>query len=450
MLAEIMIFVPSVARFRADFISAKLEKAQIASLSVLASENAQISPELIRELVESAEVYNVILRRADASQLILSSPVPGPVTTMVDLRDPSAWYLIRGAMTQLLGPREGVIRAVGAPSQVTSTSIEVAMPQAPLYDEMVDYGLRILALSLIISIIAAVLLFLAVRVFMVRPITRVVDYMTAYSRAPEDVRHIIEPQERIREVRAAEDALAGMQRQLTGSLKQKERLAQLGGAVAKISHDLRNILTTATLLADRMERSEDPTVQRTAPKLVSSLSRAVNLCETTLAFGKAEEAPPRLSRVPLAMLVNDVLESEKLSGDINVTYVDDVPPGMSIRADNEQIFRVLSNLVRNARQAIEATGQHGTITVKAQEDEAAWEILVCDNGPGLPPKAQENLFQAFEGGVRKGGTGLGLVIAADLIRGHGGALRLLNTSEQGTEFAITLPKGAAALGQAAE
>ena len=88
--------------------------------------------------------------------------------------------------------------------------------------------------------------------------------------------------------------------------------------------------------------------------------------------------------------------------------------------------------------------------MKAQEDEAAWEILVCDTGPGLPPKAQENLFTAFEGGVRKGGTGLGLVIAADLIRGHGGALSLLTTGEEGTEFAITLPKGAAELGQAAE
>ena len=344
MLAEIMIFVPSVARYREDYLIQKLEKAQIASLSVLASQSNRISPQLAEELLQNAGVYNVVLRRNEASQLVLSSPVPGPVTTMVDLREPTAWYLIRGAMMQLAMPGEGVIRALGAPTQGSGLLIEVAMDQKPLRDAMIDYGIRILVLSLVISVIAAALLFLAVRRVMVRPITRVVDYMTAYSRAPEDVRSIIEPQENIRELRAAEDALAGMQRQLTGSLKQKERLAQLGGAVAKISHDLRNILTTATLLADRMERSEDPTVKRTAPKLVNSLSRAVNLCETTLAFGKAEEAPPTLTRVPLAMLVDDVLESEKLSGDGSVTLVDDVPPGMSVRADNEQIFRVLSNL----------------------------------------------------------------------------------------------------------
>ncbi len=450
MLAEVMIFVPSVARYREDYLNQKLEKAQIASLSVLASESNRISPQLAGELLQNAGVYNVVLRRNEASQLVLSSPVPGPVTTMVDLRDPSAWYLIQGAMMQLLGPGEGVIRALGSPTQGSGILIEVAMDQKPLRDAMVDYGLRILVLSLVISVIAAALLFLAVRRVMVRPITRVVDHMAAYAQAPEDVRLIIEPQENIRELRAAEDALAGMQRQLTGSLKQKERLAQLGGAVAKISHDLRNILTTATLLVDRMESSEDPTVKRTAPKLVNSLSRAVNLCETTLAFGKAEEAAPVLNLVRLAHLIDDVIESERLAGDGSVTLIDDVPPGMSVRADSEQLYRVFSNLVRNARQAIEASGNPGTITVKAQEDDQQWEILVCDTGPGLPPKAQEHLFTPFEGGVRKGGTGLGLVIAADLVRGHGGQLMLLKTGEEGTEFAIRLPKGAAELSQAAE
>ena len=90
-----------------------------------------------------------------------------------------------------------------------------------------------------------------------------------------------------------------MQTQLTQALRQKERLAQLGRAVAKISHDLRNILTTAQLFADRLEGSADPAVARSAPKLVNSISRAVNLCESTLAFGKAEEAPPRLTRFAL-------------------------------------------------------------------------------------------------------------------------------------------------------
>ncbi|MFY0690339.1 MAG: HAMP domain-containing histidine kinase [Paracoccaceae bacterium] len=440
MAAEVLIFVPSVARFREDYLLARVEKAQIASLSVLASERSVVSAELAQELLDNAGVYNVALRRDAVSQLVLSSPVPGLVTTMVDLRDPSPFYLIRGAMMQLAGPADGVIRVIGSPTQAAGSLIDVTMPQAPLREAMIDYGIRILLLSLVISVISAALLFLAVRRFMVKPIKRVVRHMEVYSEAPEDARHLITPTSDIHELRAAEDALADMQTQLTGALKQKEHLAQLGGAVAKISHDLRNILTTATLLADRMERSEDPAVQRSAPKLVNSLSRAVNLCESTLAFGRAEEAPPSLTMIQVANVVDDVLQSERLAADGQVDLIDDVPPGMSVRADGEQIFRVLTNLVRNARQAIEATRKPGTITVSASEDDAAWSITVTDTGPGLPPKAQEHLFTPFEGGVRKGGTGLGLVIAAELARGHGGRLELVKTDEAGTAFRLTLPR----------
>ena len=112
-----------------------------------------------------------------------------------------------------------------------------------------------------------------------------------------------------------------------------------------------------------------------------------------------------------------------------------------VRADPEQLYRVLANLVRNARQAIVAAGRPGKITVTATSDDIAWTIEVCDDGPGLPPKAREHLFTAFRGGARKGGSGLGLAIAAELVRGHGGKLELSSTGPSGTNFMITLPKG---------
>jgi signal transduction histidine kinase len=265
--------------------------------------------------------------------------------------------------------------------------------------------------------------------------------MQTYAEAPEDARRVIEPNADVEELRAAEDALKSMQMQLTGALRQKERLAQLGGAVAKISHDLRNILTTAQLFADRIEGSADPVVARTAPKLVNSISRAVSLCESTLAFGKAEEPPPQLRRLNLAQLAAEVAEGEGLGVETQITCLIDIPPGLTVRADSEQLYRVLSNLVRNARQAIDATGQPGTIELSAGEEDGEWWIRVGDTGPGLPPKAREHLFSAFQGGVRKGGTGLGLVIAAELVRGHGGRLELTRSDEDGTEFMIHLPKG---------
>ena len=330
---------------------------------------------------------------------------------------------------------------IGYPVQDAGTLIEVTMETKPLRDAMVDYGLRILVLSALISVVTALLLFLAVRRLLVLPIRRVVRHMQTYAEAPEDARTVIAPNADVEELRMAEEALQSMQTQLTGALRQKERLAQLGGAVAKISHDLRNILTTAQLFADRLEGSADPVVARAAPKLINSISRAVSLCETTLAFGKAEEPPPQLRRLNLAKLVGEVAEGEGLGSETSITCLIEVPPGLILRADSEQLYRVLSNLIRNAREAIEATRQPGTIEVSAGEDEAEWWIRVGDTGPGLPPKAREHLFAAFQGGARKGGTGLGLAIAAELVRGHGGRLELARSDAEGTEFAIHLPKG---------
>ncbi|WP_108853242.1 sensor histidine kinase [Albidovulum aquaemixtae] len=440
MLAEILIFVPSVARFREDYILSRLERAQIASLALLATDG-MIEENLERELLANAEVYNVVLRRDEVRQLVLSSPIPAPIEQSYDLRDAPAWELIRDAVACLIDPENRVIRVMGSPVRQAGLLIEATMDTAPLRSAMIDYGLRILGLSALISAVTAVLLFLAVQRLLVTPIRRVVNHMTVYAEAPEDARRVIEPTASVAELREAEEALQSMQRQLTGALRQKDRLAQLGGAVAKVSHDLRNILTTAQLVADRMESSDDPMVKRAAPKLVGSISRAVGLCESTLAFGKAEELPPMLARFMLSSLVSDVVESEKLAVDGDaVEFVIDVPGSLAIRADHEQLHRVLTNLVRNARQAIEATAKPGTIEIGAGEEEEGWWIRLGDTGPGLPARAREHLFQPFQGGIRKGGTGLGLAIAAELVRGHGGRLELLKSDAEGTEFMLHLPR----------
>jgi signal transduction histidine kinase len=418
----------------------RLEKAQIASLALLATDDAMISDDLEQELLQNAEVFNVVLRRDEVRQLVLSSEIPAPIHDSFDLRMAGPWELIRDATTVLMDPQNRIIRVIGNPVQDAGLLIEITMETGPLRAAMVDYGLRILFLSALISVVTAFLLFLAVQRLLVGPIRRVVLHMQAYAEAPEDARRVIAPSAEVEELRVAEEALQSMQTQLTGALRQKERLAQLGGAVAKISHDLRNILTTAQLFADRIDSSGDPMVARAAPKLVASISRAVSLCESTLAFGKAEEPPPQLKRLPLRRLAEDIADGEGLNDGGLVTCLIDVPAGLVIRADAEQLHRVLTNLIRNARQAIEAVGQPGTIEISGGEDETDWWIRVGDTGPGLPPKAREHLFSAFQGGARKGGTGLGLAIAAELVRGHGGRLELSRSDADGTEFLIRLPK----------
>ncbi len=440
MLAEVLIFVPSVAGFREDYLRTRLERAQIASLALLADD--MIDPDLEQELLQTAGVFNVVLLRDEARELILSSPVPSPVVATFDLRDPSRLRLIADALARLVRAEDEVIRVIGAPVRMGGIEIEVTMPAQPLHAAMIDYSRNILWLSLVISGITAGLLFLVVRVLFVRPIKIVVGSMISYAQAPEDARRVLEPTSKLAELREAEEALHDMQTQLSAALKQKERLAQLGGAVARISHDLRNILTTAQLFADRVEMSGDPGVQRTVPKLIGSINRAVNLTEATLSFGRAEDPAPRLARIPLAEIVEDVVESERMAtGEHDISYGADVPTGLTVRADEEQLYRILRNLVRNARQAIEATGEAGEIAVAAAEGPREWTITVSDTGPGLPAKTQETLFQPFSAGSRKGGTGLGLAIAADLARGHGGRLELVRTGPEGTRFAIHLPRG---------
>ena len=387
MLAEVLIFVPSIARFREAYLLSHLERAQIASLALLADD--MLESELEAELLENAGVFNVVLRRDEMRQLMLSSPIPEPISETYDLRMAGPFTLIRDALARMITPGNEVIRVIGAPVREAGLLIEITMETAPLRESMIDYGLRILALSAVISVFTAVLLFLAVRVFLVRPIKGVVRYMKRYADAPEDAHGIIEPSAGVIELREAEEALRQLQTDLTHALKQRERLAQLGGAVAKVSHDLRNILTSAQLFADRLESSEDPLVRRMAPKLVNSITRAVSLCESTLAFGRAEEPAPTLTVFPLSDVVRDVFESEKLAAEsCRVEFIENIPAGLNVRADPEQMFRVLSNLVRNARQALAATSEPGSITVSAREDDDNWWIEIADTGPGLPPKAR--------------------------------------------------------------
>jgi len=367
--------------------------------------------------------------------------MPTNVDATFDLRDPGVVMLLRDALATLLQREDRVIRVIGTPVKAGGQEIEATTFETPLREAMYDYGRNIFYLSLLISVITAGLLFLAVRRFIVSPIRDVAHNMTAFQESPEDARRIITPSASVHELRSAEVALHDMQMRVAASLKQKERLAQLGGAVAKVSHDLRNMLTTATLVADRLAASSDPVVARAAPKLIGSLDRAINLCERTLVFGKAEEPAPKIEDMRLIEVVQDVVESELLRTEGTLVSIEaDIPEGLRVSADREQLFRVIINLARNARQAIEKTGASGVVRIEARDGGADTVITLSDTGPGLPQKALDHLFEPFSGGTRRDGTGLGLPIAAELVRGHGGRLELISSDNGGTTFSVAIPK----------
>jgi signal transduction histidine kinase len=313
---------------------------------------------------------------------------------------------------------------------------------------MLTYSVDILLISLLISGITAALLYLALHYMFVRPMRRVTANMTAFRADPENADRIIAPSARVDEIGVAERELATMQTELASMLHQKSRLAALGLAVSKINHDLRNLLASAQLFSDRLAKIPDPGVQRFAPKLMHALERAIAFCQSTLSYGRLQEPPPERRQILLEPLVEEGHETLNFGPDAPIRWISAVERGLVVEADYDQMFRILLNLARNAVQAMESreTRDPGRdqIRITGRREGAVVVIEVSDTGPGFSEKARAHLFEAFQGSTRTGGTGLGLAIAAELVRAHGGEIRLVEGTI-GATLRLTIPDRAVEL-----
>ncbi|HEX9770848.1 MAG TPA: HAMP domain-containing sensor histidine kinase, partial [Kiloniellales bacterium] len=378
--------------------------------------------------------FTVALTKPGVGKLMLMDMPPDHIHATYDLREAGFFTLIRDAFAVLWGEPMRVIRVLGPPPKDDRLLVEVVLDETPLRQEMLAFSQRILALSLVISLFTAALVYLSLHWLMVRPMRRISDSMSAFREDPEDASRVIRPSDRNDEIGFAEHELAAMQEGIRGALQQKTRLAALGIAVTKINHDLRNILATAQLVSDRLERSDDPEVKRVTPTLMTAIDRAVSLCGETLDFTREGMPNLKLSRFDLCDLAADV--AGDLPGEVNGEPVwhNLLDRELEIEADREQLYRVLSNLGQNAIQA-----GASRVEVTAERVDGRLRVRVSDNGPGLPPRARANLFQPFTGSARAGGTGLGLAIARDLVRAHGGEIRLEHSTAEGTSFCLELP-----------
>jgi signal transduction histidine kinase len=272
--------------------------------------------------------------------------------------------------------------------------------------------------------------------------------IVGFSSAPENAATVIRPSGRRDEIGVAEARLAEMEETLRDMLAQRRHLADLGLAVSKINHDLRNILASAQLFSDRMGSAEDPLVKRFAPKVIRAIDRAIEYTRSVLAYGQATEEAPRRQLLSLARLVDDVSDVLALAGHERVSWENRVKPEVEVDADPEQLFRVLMNLCRNALDAVGESDDPAVIRRVWVEGERAGSVTavrVCDTGPGVPEKARANLFLPFQGSARSGGTGLGLAIAAEIVRAHGGDIRLADRPGAGAVFEFTIPDRPVAL-----
>ena len=460
MLAEVFIYAPSVATFRYNYLQNRIADANIAVLALLATPDNMVGETLTAELLEHAGAYVVGLEREDGGKLILQgsytlvgmnlpepvdeplagsgSSAPANSTTLmadatVTLEEFNMFGLIGDAFVTLWQTDNRLLHVIGPSPTVTGDVVDILIDEAPMRLEMLDFSQRILALSIIISLFTATLVFFSLHWLMVRPMRRIGESLVAFRENPEDFHAVIAPSRRRDEVGIVERELTAMQTALRESLTQKTRLATLGTAVGKISHDLRNMLTTARLISDSLAESADPRVRGASPRLMSALDRAVDLCTRTLDY--TNDGTPRLARrnfalVPFLKDIGDDLLSDRKGA----THWNVSSDRFDVFADRDQLYRVISNIALNALQA-GAT----SVLVEVERHNDRIEIDIGDNGPGLPPRARENLFRPFAGSARPGGSGLGLAIAREIMRAHGGDVSLVATGAEGTTFRLVLP-----------
>lgn len=445
LLGEVLIFLPSIANFRIQWMKARIAQAEIAALASEASPGAVLDEALRTEILKGAGVVAVSLKRGDTRQLILRNSETDSVEQNYDLRSGVYWPTLLEALRALVRTEDRVINVIDKPPNMSGEWIEVTLREAPLNAAMRTYGLNILLLSIALSLIVAAMIYAALSRLLVRPMQKLSANMTAFGDYPEDVKRLINPSQRNDEIGTAERELREMQTQLQGLLQQKNHLAALGLAVSKVSHDLRNMLTTAQVVSDSLATVKDPQVQRFAPRLITSLDRAINFLNQTLKYGQAREFPPLRSAVNLHDLVADVLAGLDHMARGRVLLQNGVAKTTMLDADKEHLHRILTNLVRNALQALEGQQtQRRTdlrVDVSATRHRASTQIEISDNGPGIPQSVRGKLFEAFQSAAKPGGTGLGLAISQELAVAHGGHIKVKHTGNTGTCFVVTIPDG---------
>lgn len=437
MITEGVIFFPSVGRYHRALLEAHIESAEIAILPFTEAGGEQLSSALRGQLLARAGASAVMLKRPDQRELFLVTDMPPVIDVTIDLRDHNLFGEIYLAMNCLMEGGDRVLHVI-APTRIEGAqAIEVIVGENPVRDALMLYAQSVLLLALLLSAVTAVLVFFSLYFILVRPMRRIARAMIAFRRNPEDASRIIQASARKDEIGITERELGAMQRDIYGFLQQKARLAALGTAVARIQHDLRNILSSAQLASDRLSSVEDPVVQRLAPRLVAALDHAVALATNTLRYGRAEEAPPTRKRVLLKPIVEEAGQAALASlHDKPVTLTNAVADTLEIDADSEQLYRILLNLLRNAGEAVHDGGK---VRVGAERKGPHVVIDVSDNGPGIPDAVAEHLFQPFATAARRGGTGLGLAISRDLAHAHGGELTVVETGPNGTTFRINIP-----------
>jgi signal transduction histidine kinase len=440
MIGEVLIFVPSIGQYYRELLGNHIESAELAVMPFTLPESNKLPETLRTQILQRAGAEAVLLTLADQRFYFQVNNEPKTVDATIDLTKAGFGSGMVEGVSCLLHNNNRVLHVI-APTRITGArSIGIVLHEGPIRAALIAYSWRVVETGFFVSALTAALVFLSLFYVFVRPMEKITEAMVRFRENPEDSSRIVAPSSRQDEIGQAERELASMQRDLYGSLQQKTRLAALGAAVARIQHDLRNILANAKLASDRLADIDDPVVKNLTPRLVASLDRAVALATQTLRYGRAEEHPPVRKLVVLRAVTDEAGEAalETKVSPTEIIFSNNVERDLRIDADTEQLFRMVLNLLRNAVEAL--AGRDGaTIEIRAERNGRVVSLIIADNGPGIPSAMRTKLFQPFATAARAGGSGLGLAIARDLARLHGGEMVLASSGPEGTQFRIDIP-----------
>ncbi len=441
LIAEVLIFVPSIANFRNVWLKDHLLTAEAASIVYLDSNDLMLSEGAGQDLLEATEALAVAIRSDGISRLMATSGKLGVLSEHIDLDNSTAFGSIKSSLSMMFADPDMQYRVFGT-MRSSPAIMELVQETKHIQASLWVYARNVAFLSLLISIFTAALVYLALYRLIVLPIIRISSNMDAFSKTPENASLVYKPTKRMDEIGTAEKRLAAFQGDLQQTLRQKQRLADLGLAVSKINHDLRNILASAQLFSDRLTALPDPTVQKFAPKLIKTIDRAVDYTKSVIDYGRALEAPPKRRKLLVNIVANDVADILGLENSLSIEWKNDIPLELEADADPEQLFRILMNICRNAQQAMidaDIPDRIKELRVIAERKDNEVHVCICDTGPGIPEHVRKIIFNAFEGSTKAGGSGLGMAIAMELIKAHGGSIDIEKTDETGTVFRVIIP-----------
>lgn len=437
----LLILPPALAAYEEQWLLDRVRAGELASTIAESDPELRVSDAVANQMFDQAGAVTVAVQVDGARRLVLPPKQPFETTPyLVDLRrqNPGSW--LAAPFFTLTSPKGSMVRVMAEPRYRKAEFVEVVLPDAPLKAKLVGYLWQLAGVTVFVAGLAGLLVYAFLNIFLVRPMQRITRAMESFRSDPDDPAARLAPSNRRDEIGRAELELDRMQADLLAALASKARLAALGEAVAKINHDLRNMLTSAQMASDRLAALGDPKVAQALPRLERALDRAITLASDVMAYGKSKEPAPVVRPTPLRPALDMAAEDAGLTSK-GVTLETVIDPREQVLADPDQLHRILTNLLRNAREAIEGApdrGGKGKVFVELRRADGASVLRLSDDGPGVPERARANLFQPFVGSARRGGTGLGLAIARELAQGHGGDLVLVETGPGGSVFDLTL------------